>query len=240
MYRLSMTGIAIASVIVVASPLQSGVGHYLAGLIEGDGSIKIPDNRVSSSGRWRYPTITIAFALKDLPLAQLLASIFLGKISRGTKDNPGNYYVLTINRLASLYVIATLLNGNMRRPKIEALHRLIAWFNAYSAESGSKQKFPPLTALGLDTSPFNTNRWLAGFLDADSNFLITFQLNADLLATQVQLYMRISQRQVYGHRVSALPTSYIPFMEGLANFLSASFSLFTRERVNRKGLSCTS
>lgn len=109
------------------APVQAVLGHYLAGLIEGDGSIKVPGNRISSSGVSRYPSITITFALKDLPLAQLLATIFLGKIARGgTIAKPGNYYVLTINRLASLYVLVLLLNGKMRTPKIEALYRLIS------------------------------------------------------------------------------------------------------------------
>lgn len=51
MYRLYMTGIAIFSAIVVLSPVQRRLGSYLAGLIEGDGSIKVPDNRISASGR---------------------------------------------------------------------------------------------------------------------------------------------------------------------------------------------
>lgn len=46
-----MTGIAIFSVIVGISPAQQRLGAYLAGLIEGDGSIKVPDNRISASGR---------------------------------------------------------------------------------------------------------------------------------------------------------------------------------------------
>jgi len=234
-----MTALAICSVMVTISPVQQQIGAYLAGLIEGDGSIKVPDNRISSSGRWRYPTITIVFAAKDLPLAQLLAKIFLGKIAQGgTKANPGNWYVLTINRLASIYVIITLINGKMRTPKIEALNRLISWFNAYILESGAKQSFAPLTALPLDTSPFSSNGWLAGLLDADSNFYLTFQLNADQLATQVQLYMRISQRQEYAHRVSAFPTSYVPLMESIAAFLSASFNVFTRERGNTTENGC--
>lgn len=234
-----MTGIAIFSVIVGISPAQQRLGAYLAGLIEGDGSIKVPDNRISASGRWRYPTITITFAAKDLPLAQLLASIFLGKIAQGgTKANPGNWYVLTINRLASIYVIIILINGKMRTPKIEALHRLISWFNAYILESGAKQSFAPLTALPLDTSLLSSNGWLAGLLDADSNFYLTFQLNADSLATQVQLYMRLSQRQEYSHRESALPTSYVPIMQSIAAFLSASFSVYTRERANNTENGC--
>lgn len=49
--RLYMTGIAIFSVIVGVTPLQHRIGAYLAGLIEGDGSIKVPENRISASGR---------------------------------------------------------------------------------------------------------------------------------------------------------------------------------------------
>lgn len=75
-------------------------------------------------------------------------------------------------------------------------------------------------------------------LDADSNFHIALQLNASNLATQVQVYMRLSQRLEYGHRDSALPTSYSPLMQSLANFLSAAFSVFTRERSDSTEKGC--
>jgi hypothetical protein len=54
---------------------------YITGLIEGDGSIKVPDNPRSISGKKRYPSITICFPLKDLPLAQALAEYLGGHVN---------------------------------------------------------------------------------------------------------------------------------------------------------------
>lgn len=52
--------------------LQSHLGSYLAGLIEGDGSIVVPTSERSSKGKLNYPSIQIAFAAKDYPLVMLL------------------------------------------------------------------------------------------------------------------------------------------------------------------------
>jgi hypothetical protein len=41
-----------------------------------------------------------------------------------------NYLDLLFQDIKSIKNIAVLLNGNMRTPKIEALHRLIDWLNA--------------------------------------------------------------------------------------------------------------
>ena len=46
--------------------------HYLAGLIEGDGSIHVPKAERSSKGKVNYPSIQLVFHLKDLPLALLI------------------------------------------------------------------------------------------------------------------------------------------------------------------------
>lgn len=37
----------------------------------------------------------------------------------------GNYYVILIQDLSTLFKVACLINGRMRTPKIEALHRLL-------------------------------------------------------------------------------------------------------------------
>lgn len=57
--------------------LPSQLGPYLAGLIEGDGYIFVPDNpkKRDSKGRLMYPSIQISFSLKDLPFALLLQKV---------------------------------------------------------------------------------------------------------------------------------------------------------------------
>lgn len=45
--------------------------YYLAGLIEGDGTIIVPKT-TTSKGRLNYPSIQIVFQLKDLSLSLLI------------------------------------------------------------------------------------------------------------------------------------------------------------------------
>jgi hypothetical protein len=55
---------------------EQASGHYLAGLIEGDGSIYVPEQARSEKGILLYPVIFIEFALKDLPLAKKIIELF--------------------------------------------------------------------------------------------------------------------------------------------------------------------
>lgn len=71
----------------------------------------------------------------------------------------------------------------MRTPKLEALHRAIRWINEKDNSS--------IPCLGIDTSPLNSNSWLAGFTDADGNFSITVynrKKNSKVLKTNVQTF----------------------------------------------------
>ena len=195
---------------------------YVAGLIEGDGSIKVPSSPRSSTGKKRYPSITITFAKKDLPLASLMARVLGGNVN----TTPGNWLVVSVQNLDSVYGIAVLLNGLLRTPKVEALHRLIQWFN----EDG---RFPPILPLGLDTSPLISNSWLAGILDADCSLQITHLLNSLGIAYDVDLSMRFTQRQEY-HREAVLGTNYGPIMNLIADFFGVSMLAYERVRTGRK------
>jgi len=44
------------------------LGHYLAGLIEGDGSIIVPKTVRNEKGKLLYPVVKITFVEKDAPL----------------------------------------------------------------------------------------------------------------------------------------------------------------------------
>jgi hypothetical protein len=48
------------------------LSSYVAGLIEGDGTIHVPKTERSNKGNLNYPSIQIVFHLKDLPLALLI------------------------------------------------------------------------------------------------------------------------------------------------------------------------
>jgi|ERR1700680_70601 hypothetical protein len=62
--------------IIVSSSYQSDFGSYLAGLIEGDGSIVVPEKGVKSY----RPVIEIALHIADLPLCKTIQLIIGGNI----------------------------------------------------------------------------------------------------------------------------------------------------------------
>lgn len=134
---------------------------YLAGLIEGDGTIIVPKSERSPKGKINYPSVQIVFNLKDLPLA-LMIQKELGHGSLARKKGV-NAYILTINNYEGIILIATLLNGKMRTPKMFQLYLLIDWLN---------NRFDELKIVKApkDISAINGNAWLSGFIEADGYF----------------------------------------------------------------------
>jgi len=102
-----------------------------------------------------------------------------------------NYLDLLFQDIKSIKNIAVLLNGKMRTPKIEALHRLIDWLNARTTDGFKIYK------LGLDNSWLGSNPWLSGFIESDGNFYCEFKLNSEEIATIIKGYMRVTQKQSY-------------------------------------------
>ena len=107
--------------------LNPKFASYLAGLIEGDGCIVVPISERSVKGKLNYPSIQIVFDLRDFPLALTIQKqLKHGSLSR---KKGANAYILTINNFEGILLLATLINGYMRTPKIYALYRLIDWLN---------------------------------------------------------------------------------------------------------------
>ncbi|PBP16590.1 hypothetical protein BUE80_DR012696, partial [Diplocarpon rosae] len=122
--------------------------YYLTGLIEGDGTIITPKTLRNSQGKLNYPTIQIAFHLKDLPLALLIQKeLGLGSLSR---KKGVDAYILTINSYKGILLVISLINGNMRTPKIYSLNALIDFLNEtkqtdiekYSVRTTLSGKYP--------------------------------------------------------------------------------------------------
>lgn len=134
--------------------------HYIAGLIEGDGTIHTPKAERSSKGTLNYPSIQIVFHLKDLPLALLIQKeLGHGSISR---KKGLNAYIYTVNNFDGLMLLISIINGNMKTNKIYALHRLIDWYNQYKGTSIEKK--------ALNTESILSNAWLSGFIESDGHF----------------------------------------------------------------------
>jgi hypothetical protein len=90
------------------------LGHYLAGLIEGDGYISLTKRNQIDIG--------ITFNSKDRPSAEKLLS-YLGQGS--LLKRKGNCVVLKFGAVKTIKRIALLINGKFRSPKIDQLHMLI-------------------------------------------------------------------------------------------------------------------
>jgi len=137
--------------------------YYLTGLIEGDGTIIVPKNERNPKGKLNYPSIQIAFDLRDFPLALIIQQkLGFGSIS---KTKGVNCYRLTINNYDGLIYIVKALNGKLRTVKINDFYLLIDFLN---------KRFPELNIVKneLDKSSLKNNAWLSGFIDSDGHFFV--------------------------------------------------------------------
>jgi len=189
---------------------------YLAGLIEGDGTIIVPKSERSPKGVLNYPSIQIVFHLKDLPLA-LLIQKNLGHGSLARKKGV-NAYIFTVNNKVGLLLLVSLINGYMRTPKINALWKLIDWLN---------MKDPNLDYIKkpLNTSPLITDAWLSGLIEADGHFAIRSTQNDKY--TKVECKFELSQSQKNHNGESSLY-----FLENIAELLSTIVNSIRIDKPN--------
>ena len=194
--------------------LNENFNSYFAGLIEGDGTIIVPKTERSPKGRINYPSVQIIFHLKDLPLALIIQKqLRNGSLSR---KKGVNAYILTINNYEGLLLIATLLNGNMRTPKIKALNNLIDWLNL---------KFDNLNMVNkpLNTSSLDSNAWLSGFIEADGHFSVRTTTTSKYPRVECRFELSQSQKD---HKLE----NKLSFMNNLAEFLFTSVKAIREDK----------
>ena len=221
--------------IVNKSNSYTHLGPYLAGLIEGDGTFAI-HNTSSTATKYR-PKIIIVFKKADFPLANFLQNLTnCGKVY--IKADRG-YVLWQIQDIVGVYTIVSIINGYMRSPKIEALHRTINWLNNYISNNHNSKllrtklilsQISKIEIKDKDDSPIDSNAWLAGFSDADSNFSINIHQRSNKNSTRVQLYYRLEIREIY-HRLDndGSQVSYFLIMSKIATYLKTS--VLSRNRI---------
>lgn len=128
--------------------------YYLAGLIEGNGHFNTPNKLTRPSG------IEVVFNMKDKPSAELLQSLFGGRLYDHPNKKVTRWLIKDKN---SVTKIINSINGKLRTPKINSLYEMIDLFNA---------KGDNIIKLPIDSSPLSSNAWLAGFIDAHGHFAI--------------------------------------------------------------------
>lgn len=143
-------------------------GHYLAGLIEGDGNFS-PNK------------ITIAFHDSDASLAYYLKE----RIGYGNVKKIKNKKALTyiISNFEGRLKIANLINGKLRTNKIESFKT-----NIINNLNNS------INLLPLNNNSLLDNHWLAGFIDSDGSFQIKIINRVNRKLEEVRLSLQIDQK----------------------------------------------
>lgn len=227
------------------------LGSYLAGLIEGDGSIWVDEGKYKQK---TSPAIDIIFVEKDLPLLNYLFHILnIGYIKH---NRTSKAYMWHIKKIEDIYVILELTNGYYRTPKYEASIRAINWLNNYILEADKMDNKLKRNNKGdnfieynnkirnnilkniniinikpIDTSNLWSNPWLAGFTDADGNFSISLykRKNNNI---NVGLYYRLEIRQRYTKVLdinnNKIDVNYFDIMTSIANMFNTN--LYSRKR----------
>jgi len=170
---------------------KSLFSYYFTGLIEGDGTIITPKTLRSPAkrGNLNYPSIQIAFHLKDLPLALLIQKeLGLGSLSR---KKGVNAYILTINSYEGILFVISLINGKMRTPKIYSLNALIDFLN--------KTKGRVIEKHSVSIEPLDSNPWLSGFIEADASFQVRTTLSGKYPKLECKLEISQTRLDHKGH-----------------------------------------
>nr|NP_803526.1 orf337 [Monoblepharella sp. JEL15]AAO64971.1 orf337 [Monoblepharella sp. JEL15] len=212
---ISPSSLLLSLPVMLPNPFPS-FAHWLAGLIEGDGTIVVPKQDRSSKGKLTYPSVQIVFDARDYPLTAMLCKV-LGNGSIARKKG-SKAYIYTINNLDGLLLLITLINGKMRGPKQDQLVKLIFFLNVRNPEL-------QLQTLASDTSPLNSNAWLTGFIDADGTFQVRTSLQTSPKRLAVSFELNQIQTTHYG-------LSNLPLMEMIAQFLNVNVESTRTNREN--------
>ena len=174
-------------------------GSYLAGLIEGDGTIII----IPKAG---YPSVQITFPLKDFPLCQIIQKeLGHGSISKVKKSAA---YTLSINNLQGL---SGLINGKIRGSKY---HQFVLLVNYLNQKSKNFNITPIISQLAL-----SQDNWLTGFIEADGSFQVRASLTAK--NPRVSLSFELTQSRItrYGYNTLDIINIIAEFLEVNVEFI---------------------
>lgn len=210
---------------------------YLAGQIEGDGTIYVPKNQSYSKksktkrgnvvfkNQKNYPTIRICFPARDYPLAQKLQSVFGGSVEWSKHKT---YLILKFQSIESVYMVAYLINGYMRTPKIKKFESLVNFGNR-NLGNNMKVKKQCKSSLGDDA-------WQTGFTEADSNFSISITVRnkkTGNLRVQPSFNLEISTKMNFKlHKFDQNIYETKEFLTDICNFFGGT--IYYRERFNKK------
>ena len=145
-------------------------GHYLAGLIDGDGHFS------------KTPQLVIAFNELDASLAYFIKSrLGYGNIYK-VKNKKA--IILVVGKRAGIFKVLELINGKIRsQQKLDQIKNNIL----------SNLYFNNFINFIINSNLDLNNHWLAGFSDADASFQIKLILRRNK-KTEVRLNFQIDQK----------------------------------------------
>lgn len=192
---------------------MKNLGSYLAGLFEGDGYIWIPDSNLKKKAN---PRFCITSHQKNKGFLEFL-KFNLGGFGFIRNKTSKHALVLTISNKRGLYKIANYLLLNCRTPKIEQVARLIDWLN-----DNYLNEFP-LSSPCLSSENLLSDRWLAGFIEADGNFNI--RITEGLKKNRVGVSFCVNQRML-----DKWGNSYENFMQLIAKALLTKLHVIKKKQ----------
>jgi hypothetical protein len=148
-------------------------GHYLAGLIDGDGHFS------------KTPQLVLVFNEVDASLAYYIK----GRIGYGNvyKVKNKKAVILVVSKQVGINKVLDLINGKIRsQNKLDQIKNNILLNNSHSY-------FKTFTHFNVNTDVNLNNYWLSGFSDADASFQI--KLITRNKKTEVRLNFQIDQKK---------------------------------------------
>lgn len=190
------------------------LGSYLAGILEGDGTIYVPENYRNKKNFINYPYISICFNIVDKPLAEKFIEKFEGKLY----INKLNTFVIwKIYKIEKIIEIIYLIGPFFRTHKLKKLNDLIIYLNKNFKFYLNNKEIP---LYELDTSKLDSNAWLSGFSDVDANFNVTISQRKHKKAKRVSISFRIEIKKDEGYFFLCTELAYL-----------LGVSLYVRKRV---------
>jgi hypothetical protein len=145
------------------------LGHYLAGIIDGDGHFS------------KNPQLVIVFRSNDVSLAYWLKS----RLEHGTvkKVKDKNAYIFKLGSKSALIKVLLLINNKLRTQKKynQVIYNVLTHFN-------ESVEFKINESSDLD------NFWLAGFSDADASFQVKILSRDNNNRSEIRLNYQVDQK----------------------------------------------
>ena len=197
------------------------LGHYLAGLWEGDGNIAV------KNPKYPKPTVVITFHKSQAPLAEALrntiskmcddlnsCSLFFHSSRNACYFSIHSTFALAAKaRVQGMSLFVILVNGRLRTPKAYQIAWVIDWLN-----SKCEHKIP---ILPICNNTILGDAWLAGFIDADASFAVRQTGKRAGVKKLVECQMTLVQRARY----KKTNESVLPLFQKIAQALKTNIGV---------------